>query len=145
MIWRLKVFDAKLQMFLSWKWKSLSRVWLFVWQSCLYSPWNSPGQKTGVGNLSLLQRIFPTQGSNPGLQHCRWILYQLSHKGSPRILEWVGYPFSSGSSQPRDWTWVSWIAGGFFTSWATREAQYMVEAKSILLTCLSVSLKAGNK
>ena len=45
----------------------------------LYSPWNSPGQNTGVGNLSLLQGIFPTQGSNPGLLHCRWILYQLSH------------------------------------------------------------------
>ena len=49
----------------------------------LYSPWNSPGQKTGVGSLPLLQEIFPTQGSNPGLLHCRWILYELSHKGSP--------------------------------------------------------------
>ena len=68
----------------------------------LYSPWNSPGQNTGVGSLSLLQGIFATQGSNPGLPHCRWILYQLSHKGSPRILEWVAYPFSSGSSQPRN-------------------------------------------
>ena len=48
----------------------------------LYSPWNSPGQNAGVGSLSLLQGIFPTQGSNPGLPHCRWILYQLSHKGS---------------------------------------------------------------
>ena len=38
------------------------------------SPWNSPGQNTGVGSLSLLQGIFPTQGSNPGLPHCRWIL-----------------------------------------------------------------------
>ena len=66
----------------------------------LYSPWNSPGQNTGVGSLSLLQGIFPTQGSNPGLPHGRWILYQLSHKGSPRILEWVVYPFSSRSSQP---------------------------------------------
>ena len=52
----------------------------------LYSPWNSPGQSTGVGSLSLLQGIFPIQGSNPGLSHCRWILYQLSHKGSLRIL-----------------------------------------------------------
>ena len=51
----------------------------------LYSPWNSPGQNTGVGSLSLLQRIFTTQGSNPGLPHCRWILYQLSHKGSWKI------------------------------------------------------------
>ena len=49
----------------------------------LYSPWNSPGQNTGVGSLSLLQGIFLTQGSNPGLPHGRRILYQLSHKGSP--------------------------------------------------------------
>ena len=66
----------------------------------LYSPCNSPGQNTGVGSLSLLQGIFPTQGLNPGLPHCRQILYQLSHKGSPRILEWGGYPFSRGSSKP---------------------------------------------
>ena len=47
----------------------------------LYSPWSSPGQNTGVGSHTLLQGIFPTQGLNPGLPHCRWILYQLSHKG----------------------------------------------------------------
>ena len=64
----------------------------------LYSQWNSPGQNTGVGSLSLLQGIFPTQGLNPGLLPCKQILYQLSHKGSPRILEWVPYPFSRGSS-----------------------------------------------
>ena len=52
----------------------------------LYSPWNSLGQNTGVGSLSLLQGIFPTQGSNPGLPHCRQILYQLSHKGSHYII-----------------------------------------------------------
>ena len=66
-----------------------------------YSAWNSPGQNTAVGSLSLLQRIFPTQESNPGLPHCRRIRYQLSHKGSPRILEWVAYPFSSRSSRPK--------------------------------------------
>ena len=49
----------------------------------LYSSWNSPGQSTRVGSLSLLQGIFPTQGSNAGLPHCRQILYQLSHKRSP--------------------------------------------------------------
>ena len=52
-----------------------------------HSPWNSPGQNTGVGNLSLLQGIFPTQGSNPGLPHCRQILYQMSHKGSPKSIQ----------------------------------------------------------
>ena len=46
----------------------------------LYSPWNSPGQNTEVGSLSLLQGIFPSQGSNPGLPHGRQTLYQLSHK-----------------------------------------------------------------
>ena len=51
----------------------------------LHSPWNSPGQNTGVGSCSLLLGIFPTQGLNPGLLHCRQILYQLSHKGSPVI------------------------------------------------------------
>ena len=44
------------------------------------NPWNSPGQNTGVGSLSLLQGIFPTQGLNPGLLHCRRILYQLSYQ-----------------------------------------------------------------
>ena len=92
-------------------------------RSCgLYSPWNSPGQNTGVGSLSLLQGIFPTQGLNPGLPYCRWILYQLSPKGSPRVLEWVAYPFSSRSFWPRIWTGVFCIEGGFFTNWAIREA-----------------------
>ena len=59
----------------------------------LYTSWNSPGLKTGVGNLSLLQRIFPTQGLSPGLPHCRQILYRLSHKGSPKY--WNGQPIPS--------------------------------------------------
>ena len=48
----------------------------------LYNPWNSPGQNTEVSCCSLLQGIFPTQGLNPGLLHCRWIFYCLSHQGS---------------------------------------------------------------
>ena len=56
-----------------------------LWPHGLCSPWNSPGQNTRVGSLSLLQGIFPTQGSNPGLLHCRRILYQLSHQ---RTLVW---------------------------------------------------------
>ena len=94
-----------------------------LWPHGLYSPWNSPDQNTGVGSPSLLQQNFPTQGSNPGLPHCRQILYQLIHQGSPRILEWVAYPFSSRSFQPRNWTEVSCIAGRFFKNWAIREAQ----------------------
>ena len=96
-------------------------------QSCLTL--NSPGQNTGMGTLSLLQGIFPTQGLNPGLPHCRWILYQLSHKGSPRILESVAYPLSSGSSLPRNRTGVSCIAGGFFTNWPIREALLRISIK----------------
>ena len=70
----------------------------------LYIPWNSPNLNTGVSSLSLFQGIFPIQGLNSDLLHCRWILYQLSHQGSPRIQEWVSYPFSSRSSQPRNRT-----------------------------------------
>ena len=74
-----------------------------------------------MDSLPLLQGIFSTQGSIPGLLQYRWILYQLSHQRSPRILEQIAYPFSRGSSQPRNRTGISCIAGGFFTSWATRE------------------------
>ena len=80
-------------------------------------PFRSP-----EGCLFLLQGIFPTQASNPGLLHYRQILYQMSHMRSPRILEWVAYPFSRVSSRPRDQTRVSCIAGRFFTNWDMREA-----------------------
>ena len=49
----------------------------------LFCPWDSPGNNTGMGCHALLQGIFPTRGSNPGLPHCRRILYRLSHQGSP--------------------------------------------------------------
>ena len=88
----------------------------------LLCPWGFSRQNTGVGCHALFQ------GWNPGLPHCRGILYQLSHKESQRILEWVAYPFSTGSSQPRNRTGVTCIAGEFFTSWATRE--------TILESCL---------
>ena len=122
---------------IDWKWK-------------LLSPWNSPGHNTWVGSLSHLQGIFPTQGSNPGLPHCRWILYQLSHKGSPRILEWIPYPFSSRSSWPRNWTRVSCIACRFFTTWAIRETHKMdcytwiscelVIPTTVWMNCRSITL-----
>ena len=81
-------------------------------------PSEPPGKpkNTRVGSLSLLQGIFLAQELNLGLLHCRQILYQLSHQGNPRILEWVAYPFSRVSSQPKKRTRVSCIAGGFFTS-----------------------------
>ena len=106
-------------------------------------PWDSSGKNTGVGSHSFLQGIFLTQGSNLGLLHCRQILYCLNHQGRPillyeseshsvislydpmdhrvhgilqaRILEWEAFSFSRGSSQIRDQTQVSHIAGGFFT------------------------------
>ena len=59
-----------------------------LWPHGLYSPWNSAGRNTGAGSLSLLQAIFLTQRLNPGLPYCRQVLYQLSHKGSLRILQW---------------------------------------------------------
>ena len=96
-----------------------------------YNPWNPLGQYTRVGSLSPLQGIFPTHGLNPGLPHCRRILHQLSHKGSPRILEWVAYPFPSRSCRPGNWTRVSCIEGGCFTNWAMREAQRWVWSVSV--------------
>ena len=123
--WKMTIFLIKE------RWTSFSlckHVKVKVAQSCPtlcnpmdYSPWNSPGQNTGWSSLSLLQGIFPTQRPNPGLLHCRRILYQLSHKGSPRILEWVAFPFSSGASQPKNQTGVPCIAGGFLINWAMRE------------------------
>ena len=86
-----------------------------VAQSCptlqphgLYSPWNSPGQNIGVGGLSFLQGIFPTQGSNPGLPHCRRILYQLSPQGSPWKMKTTFFFFaicfpSQFSALPESW------------------------------------------
>ena len=70
---------------------------------------NSPDKNTRVGCCALLQGIFPFQRLNPGLLHCRWILYRLSHQGSPRILEWVADPISRGSSQPGNRTGFCWL------------------------------------
>ena len=113
---------------ISWKWSESPSVVSTSWQPCgLYSPWNSPGQNTGVGSLSLLQGIFPVQGLNPGFLQCRKILYQLSPKRSPRILKWVACPFCSGSACPtQESNQGLLMAGGFITSWAIREAQYLL-------------------
>ena len=87
------------------KYRNLMDQWklkLLTWQ-CLtlfdpmdyriFSPWNSPAQNIGMGSLSLFQGILSTQVSNPGLPNCRWILYQLSHKGSPEIDTISIWPF----------------------------------------------------
>ena len=86
----------------------------------LLCPWNSLGKNTAVGCCAFLQETFPNPGIKSSSPAFRQILCYLSHLGSPRILEWVAYPFSRGSSQPRNQTRVSCIAGGYFTSWATR-------------------------
>ena len=83
----------------------------------LYSPWNSPGQNTGVGSYSLFLGIFPTQGLNPGGFFTSWATRKAQEY-------WNGIFHSSGSSQPRNLTGVSFIAGGFFTNWAIREAPF---------------------
>ena len=83
----------------------------------LYSPWNSPGQNTGVGSLSLLQGIFPIQGLNPGLLHCRQILYQLSHQvvkdaarnltnRASRIHQHLSNSWENWLS---NWNWMPWV------------------------------------
>ena len=117
-----------------------------LWLHGLYSPWNSPGQSTGVGSLSLFQGIFPIQGSNPDLPLCKWILCQLSHNRSPRILEWVACPSSSGSAWCRNRTRVSYIAGRFFINWVIREAKqwevlFFWTPKSLQMVTAAVKLK----
>ena len=66
----------------------------------LFSPWNSPGKNTGVGNHSLLQGIFSTQESNLCLLHCRQTLYHLSHQGSP-IYDPSNFPTLSDPVSPK--------------------------------------------
>ena len=78
---------------------------------------DSPGKNAGVGYHALLQGIFPTQGTNLGLPHCRQIHF------CPRIPEWMAYTFFRATSRHRNWTGVSCTAGGFFISRTTREAQ----------------------
>ena len=93
-----------------WKWKSLRHVQFFV------SPRNSPGQNTGVGSHSLLQGVFPSQGLNPGLLHCRWILYQLSQNTYTREAQ----IYKSASSNPTSWL-----------EWSLHFSQHMVHSDCI--------------
>ena len=81
----------------------------------------SPGKNTGLRCYALLQGIFPTQGSTP-VSHIAGKLFTSEPLGKPKNTGGGGPPFSRGSSQPRNRTRVSCIAGGFFTSSATREA-----------------------
>ena len=73
-----------------------------LYSTRLLSPWNSPGKNTAVGCHSLLHGIFPTQGSNSGLLHCRQILYHLSHQGSSGVLQ-HGHALIHLFTQRRQW------------------------------------------
>ena len=77
---------------------------------------DSPGKHAGVGYHALLQGDLPNPGIEPRSPALQQIIYQLSHQGRPRIVDWVAYPFSRGSSQPSNQTRVSRIASTFFTS-----------------------------
>ena len=81
--------------------------------------------------------IFPTQGSSPGLLHCRQILNQLRHQGSPRILEWVAYPCSSGSSWPRNWTGSPALQVDSFPTELSGKPQSLLKFMSIYSVMLS--------
>ena len=111
----------------------------------LYSPWNSPDQNTGVGSCSLLQGIFPAQGSNPGLPHCRQILYQLSHKGSPKesgnVTKWenrslvlsqkITYKIYEFYTKHIYWALDNhWIVLGVVKSQRTRNSSMLVKSHS---------------
>ena len=116
--------------------QSLSHVQLCAtpWTVACQTPLSLGILQARVGYHALLQGILPTQGWNPGLPHCRLILYQMSHQGSPRTLQWIACPFSRRSSRPRNQTRVSRIAGRFLTSWATREVDMNVY-RSLIHNC----------
>ena len=123
-------FSPSYRKYTGWSWKlflswtlyvlAISHVQLFV------TPWTVGFQaplSTGFSRQEYWSGLscpspgdLPNPGSSLGLVHCRWILYCLSQQGSPRILEWVAYPFSRGSCWPRNQTRVSCIAGGLFTN-----------------------------
>ena len=105
----------------------------------LYSPWNSLGQNSGVGSLFLLQGIFPTQGSNPGLPHCRRILYLLSHKRSPRITGAHVNSHIPGHCMPRVWHSSSSIGPGTWV-WCRSYAACRLDAE-----CRFLSFGAGGE
>ena len=111
-----------------WKSKSLSRVRLFVTSWTIQSMEFSRPEYWS-GSISLLQGMIPIQGLKPGLPHCRWVLYQLTHKGSPRILEWVAYHFSNYFNK---WCWEHKIN----TYWTTKLNSCLTPLTKINLTSI---------
>ena len=86
-----------------------------------YSPWNSPGQNTGVGSHSLLQGIFP--GVKPRSPALQMDSLQAEPQGK---FKWIAYPFAGRSALHRNKIRVSCIADKVFTNWAMREAHSIV-------------------
>ena len=118
---------------LNWMLEILLRVYVCVWSASLqphvlwparlFCLWDPPGKNTGVGCHALLQGIFPIQGSNPGLPHCRRILYQLSHQGSPVIICWISF------------TWLHYLS-------ISLESFFFLYSYNLKLFSLSTSHKA---
>ena len=106
-----------------------------LWPHGLYSPWNSPGQNTGVGSFSLLHGIFPIQGSNPGLPCCRQILYQLSHREISKSTEVCSLSLHQWLFRTQETKW-----GLFHCRWILYQLSYqrskkMKKKKSELECC----------
>ena len=100
-----------------------------LWPLGPYTPWNSPGQNTEAGSLSLVWVIIPTQVSRIS---GRFFTSRATRK---EWMEWVAYPFSSGSSEHRNWTGFSYIAGRLFTNWTSEKLMYVYDS-SQFLSCL---------
>ena len=83
---------------------------LGLYPTRLLCPWNFPGKNTGVGCHFLLQGIFPTQGLNPGLLHCRQMLYHLSHQGSPKGKPVIYEKKSGGGMRVRIYCSKLWLS-----------------------------------
>ena len=99
----------------------------------LLCPWGVSRQEYWSGLPGPPPGDLPNPEIKPGLPLCRLFLDWLNHQESPRIRGWVAYPFFRGSSQPRNWTGVSCIAGRFFTSWAIREALSIKWASQVVV------------
>ena len=96
----------------------------FLWPHGLHSPWNSPGQNTGVGSLSLLQGVFLTQGSNPGPPHCRLIIYPAEPQGKPKNARVGSLSLLQQIFSTWELNWSLLKKGRFFTNWAIRERSF---------------------
>ena len=101
-------------------------------------PWGFSRQEYWSGLSCPPPEYLPNPGTEPRSPTLQADSLLPEHQGSPRILEWVAYPFSRGSSQPRNWTRVSCIAGGFFTNWAIREALSTSRQFSFMIYYLSL-------